>query len=335
MNAKKTANGKYRARATAQVNGERVYKSFTADTKEQAEFLAASWATKKIRSAKNPTISEAIDAFINHREPILSPPTIRSYISMAKVIKADIGRICVSEMTSEKLQAYISKIDRAPKTVKNYSTFLIAVLNSVNPDIKYNVVLPRRTPTQYLVPDEKAVKALIENAPQDLKLAILLGAVGGLRRGEICALKQDDVLRDLHAVYIHADVVMDKNRKWIYKPTPKTSSSIRKVDLPKQIIDMIPENDGFIFPHSPNWLTQHFKRYARTMGLECRFHDLRHYCASYLHSIGVPDQYIQERCGWSSDTTLKNVYRNTLPDKVNMFAKKSNKAFENSFSDVI
>lgn len=335
MNAKRLPSGKYRARATSQVNGERVFKSFTADTKEQAEFLAATWATKKRRSTINPTVAEAIDVFIANREPIYSPKTIAGYISLSNKLKDDLGRLCVSEITSEKLQAYISTINRSPKTVKNYSTFLISVLNSVNPDVKYHVVLPKKIPIEYHIPDERSVKILIEQAEPDLKLAILLGAVGGLRRGEICALKQGDILRDLHAVYVHADMIQDKNNEWIYKPTPKTSSSIRKVDLPKQIIDLIPDNPGFVFPHDPNWITRNFGRYARRMGLKCRFHDLRHYCASYLHSIGVPDQYIQERCGWSSDGTLKSVYRNTLPDKVNAFAKKSNKAFANSFSDVI
>lgn len=335
MNAKKLPSGSYRARATAQVNGQRVYKSFTADTKEQAEFLAATWATKKKRSVKNPTVAEAIDAFIAHREPIYSPSTIKGYISLGNKLKADLGRVCVSEITSEKLQAYISTLRCAPKTVKNYSTFLISVLNSVNPDIKYNIVLPQKIPPQYHIPDEDAVKTLIERAEGELKIAILLGAVGGLRRGEICALKQEDILRDLHAVYIHADMVLDKDKKWIYKPVPKTSSSIRKVDLPKEIVDMIPETPGFIIHHSPDWITRNFGRYARRIGLQCRFHDLRHFCVSYLHSIGVPDAYLQERGGWASDGTLKNIYRNTLPDKINAFAKKSNKAFSASFSDVI
>ena len=36
-----------------------------------------------------------------------------------------------------------------------------------------------------------------------------------------------------------------------------------------------------------------------------RFHDLRHYAASTMHAIGVPDQYIMQRGGWSSGKTLK------------------------------
>ena len=45
-----------------------------------------------------------------------------------------------------------------------------------------------------------------------------------------------------------------------------------------------------------------------------RFHALRHYCASQLHALGMPDAYIMERGGWESDGVLKGIYRHTLSD---------------------
>ena len=337
MNAKRLPSGSYRARATAMIDGERIYKSFTADTKEQAEFLAATWATKKKRSIKNPTLSEAIDNYISHREPILSPSTITGYIAISKQIKEDIGRLCVSEISNEKLQAYVAELSlqKSAKTVKNYTTFIQSVLSSVMPERKYNLTLPKREPLTYNIPDEDAFETLLATTKGDLHLAILLGGVGGLRRGEICALKQEDILRDFNAIYIHADIVKEKGGEWIYKPMPKTASSVRRVELPEKIIKQIPTDDGFIVPRDPDWITRNFRRHARRLGLSCRFHDLRHYCASYLHSIGIPDQYIQERQGWKTDHTLKAVYRNTIREKSIKFAKEANKAFEKALNDVI
>jgi len=46
-----------------------------------------------------------------------------------------------------------------------------------------------------------------------------------------------------------------------------------------------------------------------------RFHDLRHYQASILHAMGVPDKYIMERGGWKTDSTLKNIYQHTMDAK--------------------
>jgi hypothetical protein len=39
--------------------------------------------------------------------------------------------------------------------------------------------------------------------------------------------------------------------------------------------------------------------------------------------MGVPDQYIMERGGWSTDSTLKSVYRNTMSDKSKVFNAKA------------
>jgi hypothetical protein len=35
---------------------------------------------------------------------------------------------------------------------------------------------------------------------------------------------------------------------------------------------------------------------------------------SALHAAGVPDAYIMQRGGWSSDGVMKSVYRHTLAD---------------------
>ena len=52
---------------------------------------------------------------------------------------------------------------------------------------------------------------------------------------------------------------------------------------------------------------------------DMRFHDLRHYQASILHALGVPDAYIMQRGGWKTDSTLKRVYRHAMRDKQSEF----------------
>ena len=59
-----------------------------------------------------------------------------------------------------------------------------------------------------------------------------------------------------------------------------------------------------------------------------RFHDLRHYGASILHALGMPDAYIMERGGWGNDGTLKNVYRHALEDQKKQLNDKVNKYFD-------
>ena len=124
-------------------------------------------------------------------------------------------------------------------------------------------------------------------------------------------------------------MVLDKNGKWIYKDMPKTSDSVRSVELPPQVIQMLGDGDpdAYIVPTTPAAISDAFSRLRNRLGMSCRFHDLRHYSASIMHAIGIPDQYIMERHGWSSDTVLKAVYRNTLTDKSNQFTHLANDYF--------
>lgn len=64
------------------------------------------------------------------------------------------------------------------------------------------------------------------------------------------------------------------------------------------------------------------------LGRSYRFHDLRHFCASWMHSLGVPDSYIMQRCGWQNDQVLKSIYRHTLADQEKKFSDLTNSSFD-------
>ena len=327
MRAKVLPSGNYRAIASKTVNGERIRKSFTAPTKGEAEFLASEWVARGKEKVNLPTVGEVLDDYISHREAILSASTIRGYIKLLPNIKKRFGRIVASDMTSEMLQAYANElaIDHKPKTVKNYMNLLIPALNSVMPDKRYHIRYPKSAPLTYNIPDETAFNALVSHSKGDLQLCILMGAKG-LRRGEICALKYKDVLRDLHSLYIHADMVLNKDGEWQYKPMPKTESSIRRVEFPPEVIALIPDGDPeeYIIKHPPSWLTDRFCELRNSLGLKCRFHDLRHMSVSVAHAAGIPDQFIQEMHGFATDATMKKVYRHTIKEKSIRFAKQAN-----------
>ena len=59
-----------------------------------------------------------------------------------------------------------------------------------------------------------------------------------------------------------------------------------------------------------------------------RFHDLRHYSASIRHALNIPDAYIMQEGGWSSDSTLKSVYRHALDDEQDKMADIAIKYFD-------
>lgn len=82
---------------------------------------------------------------------------------------------------------------------------------------------------------------------------------------------------------------------------------------------------------SPTALSIAFGKMLKRNGLpHCRFHDLRHYSASYMHAKGVPSAYIMKRGGWNTEAVLNEVYRHALDDRDKIETKRINDAFTKS-----
>ncbi len=326
MKAKKLPSGRWRCQAyLGTVEGKKKFKSFTADTKKEAEFLAAQYLHDRERyTSSDCLVADAIDRYISSRESVLSPATFREYRRSQKRDYAALDGYSISALTSDIVQSFINfhSASKSPKTVKNIYGLLISSVRSVYPAAYFRVTLPQPKPKEYSIPTDKDVKALIELADDDLTKAIILASVGTLRRGEISALDYEDI-KDT-TIHVHADIVMDINGQWVKKSMPKTSGSDRYITFSDAVIEKLGKGKGRVVPLDPQQISDRFTTIRNKLGLTCRFHDLRHYSASIMHALGIPDQYIMERGGWSSDAILKSVYRNVLADKQAEFSRKTN-----------
>lgn len=330
---KKLPSGNWRVQVFSHMEGDkRKYRSFTASTKAEAARMAAEYQTGNHRDNVRITVKACVAQYIDSKKGVLSPSTILGYTQNAKNF-APIDRYYISDLTSADLQYFVSCLseNHSPKSVRNIYSLLMSAIKQVD-DRRFRVTLPSKVPNEYHIPTDADVKMLLDSADHYMKIAILLAAVGTLRRGEICALEYSDVLYDFNAVYVHRSAVRGIDGEIHIKETPKTSGSVRRVALPKDIIRMIGHGEGRVYPFSPNTLTDSFVKLRKSVNLQCRFHDLRHYAASIMHAIGIPDQYIMERGGWSSDRILKEVYRNVLTDKSSEFTKKTNEYFEKNIT---
>ena len=160
-----------------------------------------------------------------------------------------------------------------------------------------------------------------------LRTAVLLAAFGSLRRGEICALRPEDMVGN--RIYICKSMVRDIDGYWHVKPMAKTDESNRIVILPPQVAAMI----ELPVKLHPEQVSNRFRRAVRSSGCEhiFRFHDLRHYYVSIAHALGVPDAYIMQMGGWKTDTVMHRVYRDTLPDVMAAEQEKLTQHFDRSF----
>ena len=133
---------------------------------------------------------------------------------------------------------------------------------------------------------------------------------------EECAIRFDDIDRDQNTITVRRSVVRGPGKGFVYKDLPKNYSSYRTIIYPSEVVETIGLGFGYVITKSnPESITKQFSKALAAAGLpHFRLHDLRHYSASILHAIGIPDQYIMARGGWKTDNVMKRVYRDTLSD---------------------
>jgi integrase len=318
--AKKLPSGSWRALVYIGKNaaGKRRYKSFTAATRREAEFLAAEYAAKRKASENvDMTLSEAYIKYIDIKRNTLSPSTVREYVRASGRDFPELMPLRLSRITQEAVQSAVNVMAAAhsPKSVRNAHGLLSAVLRMFAPEISLHTRLPQGQRPEIYVPIEAEIEQLIRNITgTELEKAVLLAAFGSLRRSECCALTADDIRGD--TVSVTKAVVWSEDREWVLKP-PKSDAGYRDVKLPPFVIERLkPAPNGRIVNIVSTTVTNYFHKALDAVGLpHFRFHDLRHYQASILHAMGVPDKYIMERGGWKTDSTLKNIYQHTMSDR--------------------
>lgn len=314
----------------------RKYKSFTADSKREAERQAAQWEYDKNQKAvADITVRDAIDQYITIKTNVISSSTedgYRAYLDSGKY--AAIENYKVSELDQVILQSWISGLAKKynPKYVKNiYGLFTGAAgMAGINLD-RIAPTLPQGKAPDGHVPYDAELTKLLEylSKPnkQELRAACLLAAFGSLRRSEICALTPADF--DGNIVSVTKGMVRNGRGGWRIQSHAKNDTSNRIAVIPQEIIGMIDLTHERIVNTNPDALTNRFRRAIKYAGMDKSFtlHSLRHYYVSIAHALKLPDQYIMKMGGWKTDYVMKRVYRTTLSDVEKEEQKKLNDHF--------
>lgn len=154
----------------------------------------------------------------------------------------------------------------------------------------------------------------------------LILACYGLRRSEICALTPEDINGDI--LSITKAKVQGKNNEWIIKTT-KTTASKREIIIPTDIANKIYEK-GYIYKGYPNSITIYLTKTEEKLGIpHFPLHKLRHYFASKMSFMNIPEEDIMRMGGWETDYVMKGVYRHAMEDKNQEAQRKASEKLKN------
>lgn len=288
------------------------------------------------------TLSKAIDEYVERKEGVLSPSTIRGYGTIKRNRFKFLMERDVYKITKADVQKAVSEEAKAvgAKTVYNAYGLIRPVLKEYGVDV-FGVKLPQRIKPQkeYLQP--KDIGKLIEAAAGDkCEVEILIAVWLGMRRSEICGLCWDCVDFERKLLIVKRTYVPDKKNKWVLKEGAKNESSQRSVPCPDYILDKLKERqkgraDGRVFRESPETLRRHVHAACKRAGItDTTVHGLRHTNAAVMKSLGVDDAHAMERGGWKTEQTYKQTYSYIFENDAKSADKKIDGFFQNLHTDL-
>lgn len=298
-------------------------RSINVTEETEAKCLAKARAIKsgiiEADKSSKKTLRQAIDDYIQSREAVLSPSTIRSYRSVAKNCFRTAMEKPVTFYNQDGWQRLVSQESKtcSPKTLKNAWSLINAVIKEETGKA-YTVRLPQIVPTReikFLEPDE--IKVFCE-AVKDKRVEIAaLLALHSLRRSELLAVTWEDIDLERRCIQVRGAMVFDENQKLVEKQTNKNRSSRRTVpimmDRLYELLLEDSEQTGNLVTMHPNSIRDSINTVCRSCNLpEVGVHGLRHSFASLAAHIGMPEKTTMEIGGWANDATMKKIYTHAL-----------------------
>lgn len=323
-------SGKWRCQIM--VRGKRVDVVETDPETAHAKALAIkAGLLEKDKAPAEMSVGDALDRYIESKDAVLSPSTVRGYKSMRKTALTEIERESLKGLTQERVQRFVNALakEHSPKYVANVHGLLSAAVALYRPNMVLRTTLPQKVKKEIQIPTIEDIQIIAEQAKGTrFELPFLLAVWMGLRTSEIRGLTWDCIEGDV--LHVKQALVRGET-KMVLKKT-KSYSGDRKIKIPPYIMNLLnslPREGEFIISCAPNTLYENFTSLCKKNGLpHYRFHDLRHAHASVMLALGVPDKYAMERMGHSTPNMLKNVYQHTMKSKSEEVANTVDKFFE-------
>lgn len=297
------------------------------------------------------TLGEYLDRWMEHVRPTRQPGTVRGYEGRVRRIKTAIGSVRLSRLTAQHVDQFYASLlagGMSPATVRMHHAILSAALHQA---VKWEMVSraatdnsspPRMERYRAKPPLLATVRELVAKADETnpvLSAAIILAAVTGCRRGELCGLRWSDIDRERQVLHVRRAIKLPASGQDLVVGPTKTHQE-RRVSLDGVMLAIIDTHrsrvehwaaeagvqlspDAYILttdptglrPTNPDVITRAFCRLVDRLGVECRFHDLRHFTATQLIGAGQDPATVAARLGHGDATTTLRIYSHALAER--------------------
>lgn len=262
-----------------------------------------------------------------------------SWISMEGAMRlhllAELGDVQLRHLTRALITGAYGRMGLSPKTTHNAHLVLHRCLAEAveerliahNPSDRAHTLPRDSRPEMRTWTREEVRRFLAQAAGDPLGPMWRLFVMTGMRRGEVLALRREDLDLDGGFVMVRRSLVRGLDG-WTTNP-PKTARGRRRVDLDPATVAALRAHvssramvgiDGHVFadaagrPLDPDGVSSRFARLVRESRLpRIRLHDLRHTAATLMLAAGINPKVVSERLGHASVVITLDTYSHVLP----------------------
>lgn len=283
---------------------------------------------------KSITYNDILDLWIRSKEDLKMQSIINYENLINSYLKNSVGIIKIKNLTSidiENLFLYLKEKDIAVSTKKS---LIYIVRSSLNYAYKNNYIsyidisnIKFKLPNKAIFVLSKDEQNILENnlkeKPNIRKVCLLLCLYTGLRVGEVCGLKWEDIDFSNKSLTIKRTIERIKNKDEniksktiLIESTPKSDTSNRIIPIPNFIISLLlffkSDNNYFLLSKSnklydPRLFESFYSRILKSSNINHnKFHTLRHTFATRSIESKMDIKTLSEILGHSQiETTLK------------------------------
>ncbi len=293
-----------------------------------------SFKQKKIK------FNEKIDEWLVNQKISVKITTYSYYCNVVeKHIRPQLGDVPINNLTENVIAQFITeKIESNSlklSTVKEIVIILKQILNFCNINIR--ISLPKVSKNKIIVLSNKEKNILekyIYNNINNYTIGILLSLYAGLRIGEVCALKWENIDLTNGIISIEKTLCRVTNQddnssktKLVLLET-KTVNSLRQIPINKNLIKLLKKfknnqsDNNFVLTSTEKFIEprNYYNRYKKILK-ECglynhKYHSLRHTFATNCIQLGLDPKSLSEILGHSDiKITLSLYVHPNLDDK--------------------
>ena len=315
--------------------------------------VKASLSEKRIKSVitnipRNLTLNNLFDLWFSDIKLRVKESTYMNYrMKYEKHIRAVLGGFTYERITTDKLNDFI-QVKLSSGLSAKYTADIAGVIKSVcrfakkrfgYEDKSEFITMPKgKTKEKDLLnkAEQTTLNNYLASNPNVSNVGILLSAATGIRIGELCALKWENIDLEKRTLTVKNTVQRIKNINGntstkLIITSPKSSTSVREIPLPDFIIPILEsiktKEDHYLLSGTraivePRTMQYRFKRILSDLNLpDVSFHSLRHGFATTCIALGFDVKTLSEILGHSSVEITLNRYVHSSMERKAEFMK--------------